>query len=288
MKQTNLLPNRSSNPWLSHIALIDAIQPEVDEVATYRIRLQDPDLASTYRFKAGQFNMLYVPGCGESAISHSGSSAGDGSAMLHTIRFVGRVTQAIAGLKVGDQLGIRGPYGSCWPVEKCHGRDVLILSGGLGLAPLRPAIYEILAQRSRYERVTLLHGARSPEMLLYADEFESWRQAGLDVYLTVDQGNQSWQGAVGFVPELLDHFDQLRPHKTVVLTCGPEAMMHYSALGAIRRGVPEESIWISMERNMQCAVGLCGHCQLGSEFVCRDGPVFRYDQIKPWLQVKDL
>lgn len=278
----------SHDPWLSQAAVVESIHREIDSVATFRLRLVDAKVAAQYRFQPGQFNMLYLPGCGEAAISLSGAPTCDGNDLIHTIRFVGRVTHSIARMRVGDQIGVRGPFGTAWPLEACSGNDVVILSGGIGLAPLRPAIYHILANRSQFGRVVLLHGARSPDLLLYADQLNAWGSQGIEVQTTVDRADSLWQGTVGVVPLLLDRLSGLHTHKTQVITCGPEVMMHYSALSALKRGIPEQSIWLSIERNMQCAVGLCGHCQVGSIFVCRDGPVFRYDRIKNLLRVRDF
>lgn len=277
-----------ANPWLAHRAAIDAIQREIPAVATYRLRLLDPAVAAAYRFQPGQFNMLYVPGCGESAISLSGPAGGDGRELVHTIRVVGRVTGRIADMRVGDEIGVRGPFGRAWPIEECLGRDVILVGGGIGLAPLRPAIYALLRRRSEFARIALLVGARSPELLLYADELAQWDAQGIDVQLTVDQADASWHGSVGVVPLLIDRLNNFRPSESIVLMCGPEVMMHYSAASAMARGIARESLWLSLERNMQCAVGLCGHCQLGPAFVCRDGPVFRYDRVESFLAVRDL
>ena len=281
-------PSVASNPWLSHTAIIDSIHQEIESVATYRLRFVDPSVAKMYRFQAGQFNMLYIPGCGESAISHSGPPSSDGNHMVHTIRFVGRVTEAISKLRVGDRLGVRGPFGTAWPIEQCKGRDVIIIAGGIGMAPLRAAIYGLIDDRNSFGRIVLLYGSRSPELLLYSAELESWTKHGIEIQVTVDRATESWQGAVGVVPLLLDRLPGLRPEKTQVVMCGPEVMMHYCALSALRRDIAKESIWLSIERNMQCAVGLCGHCQLGPLFVCRQGPVFRYDAVENLLKVRDF
>ncbi len=277
-----------ANPWLSHTAIVEEILPEIDDVATYRLRLLDESKASVFHFRPGQFNMLYVPGCGESAISLSGDPALFRGSLLHTIRVVGRVTEAIAALGVGGRIGLRGPYGSFWPIEECWGRDVLLVAGGIGLAPLRPVIHALLARRNDVRRMILLYGARTPETLLYAGEFADWERRGLEMQLTVDRTNDAWTGNVGVVPLLLDRLHPFDPKQTVMLTCGPEVMMDFSVRSARQRGLARERIWLSMERNMQCAVGLCGHCQLGPAFVCRQGPVFRFDSIEPYLHVRDL
>lgn len=275
------------NPWLVHMARITSIHQEIPDVLTFELEWADRQVAEAYHFLPGQFNMLYVPGCGEVAISMSGSPRHTNNTALHTIRSVGRVTDAIAAMTTGDQVGVRGPYGSAWPMENCYGQDVILLAGGIGLAPLRPAIYELMAARERIGRVLLLMGARSPELMLYADEFESWRAQGVEVLTTVDRSDGHWSGHVGVVPSLLNEVTEIHPDRTVVMTCGPEIMMHYAAMAAIERGISPHRIWLSLERNMQCAVGLCGHCQLGPLFVCKDGPVLPYERAESLLRIKE-
>ncbi len=274
-----------TNPWMVQMARIVSIEHNIEQVQTYGLELVEDQSVSPVRFRAGQFNMLYVPGCGEVAISMSGAPGQ--LPLLHTIRTVGRVTEAIAAMSLGDQIGIRGPYGTAWPIDACEGHDVIFIAGGIGLAPLRPAIYELLSHRQRLGKLTLLLGARSPELLLYADEFESWSNQGLQVIATVDRVCDHWNGHVGLVPDLLDNLPGIRPNNTMVLTCGPEIMMHYSAQSALKRGIPATAIWVSLERHMQCAIGLCGHCQLGPVFVCKDGPVLSYDRAEPLMHVKE-
>lgn len=280
--------NVAANPWLSHPAVIEEIRPEIASVSTLVLRLENRELAARYRFAPGQFNMLYVPGCGEVAISMSGPATDNGHRIVHTIRSVGRVTQAIEQLGVGEVIGVRGPMGTPWPIESLDGKDVVVVTGGLGMAPLRPVIYALMADPERYGRRTLLYGARSPDLILYADEIDSWRASGIDVHLTVDRADDDWHGHVGTVPLLIDRLAGVDPERTAMLVCGPEVMMHFSAKSGLARGLPRESIWLSMERNMQCAFGMCGHCQWGSHFVCRNGPVLRYDTAEPFLKVRDL
>jgi NAD(P)H-flavin reductase len=278
----------TAHPWLSHTGVIESIRPEIESVVTLRMRMTDRALATAYRFAPGQFNMLYIPGCGEVAISMSGPDIDDGHSIVHTIRFVGRVTNAIAQLQPGDTLGIRGPFGTPWPIDSMAGQDVVLVSGGLGMAPLRPVVYSLMRRRSEYGRVVLLYGARSPDLVLYSEELDDWRKAGIEIQQTVDRADDAWHGQVGTVPLLIDRLRGIRIDQSVMLVCGPEIMMHYSALSGLRIGLPETSIWLSMERHMQCAFGMCGHCQWGSQFVCRDGPVLRYDIAQPWMKVRDL
>ncbi len=273
-------------PWHTHAVEIVSIETEVAGVATYCLRPVERVTGGCH-FVPGQFNMLYLPGVGEAAISMSGDPV-QTDCWVHTVRVVGNVTTALAKLKVGDQLGMRGPFGTGWPLDALRGNDVVLTTGGLGLAPLRPLIYHLLQHRLDYGHLWLLNGARTAEGLLYTREYESWSAQGLDIELTVDRATEDWNGPVGVVPLLLDRLSLPDPGRTCVITCGPEVMMHYVAVSAARRGITDDRLWVSLERNMQCAVALCGHCQLGPAFVCKDGPVFRYDRMRPFLRVEGL
>jgi NAD(P)H-flavin reductase len=238
-------------------------------------------------FGAGQFNMLYVFGVGEVPISLSGNPATP-ETLTHTVRAVGAVTQAIHRLKRGDVIGVRGPFGSSWPLAEAIGSDVVLAAGGIGLAPLRPALYHVLAQREKYGRVVLLYGARTPRDLLFRRELEQWRSRfDLEVEITLDTASKDWRGNVGVVTRLITAapFDS---QNAVAMICGPEIMMRFTVLELKRRGMSDEKIYLSMERNMKCAIGFCGHCQFGPTFICKDGPVFRYDRIREWLAIREV
>lgn len=275
-----------ANPWLPHPATIREITPEVPGISTYRLALVDRHIAEQFRFQPGQFNMLYLPGFGESAISIS-SDPEDKETLLHTIRAAGNVTRALSRLQPGAQLGVRGPFGAGWPLDRCKGMDLVIAGGGVGMAPLRPVIYHVLRHRADFKRVILLYGARTPADLLYTAEYDRWRAGDVDVDVTVDIGDANWRGTIGVVPVLFYRL-RLDPAKTAVMTCGPEIMMRFVIFEALARKVPQDRIYLSMERNMRCAVGFCGNCQLGSNFVCKDGPVFTYRQMAPYLHLEDL
>lgn len=276
----------AANPWATHAVRIRAIEPEVCDVVTYELAFEVPAVAERFRFQPGQFNMLYLPGIGESAISIS-SDPDDPQRVLHTVRAVGNVTQALARKQVGDQVLLRGPFGSAWPVESCAGQDLVIAAGGLGLAPVRPVLHYVMNRRDQFGKVWLLYGARSPRDLLYASQYELWCQAGIDVQITVDLGDESWAGHIGVVPVLFDRL-RLDASRTRIITCGPEIMMRFVIAECLSQKIPPGQIHLSMERNMNCALGFCGHCQLGPAFVCKDGPVFTYEQMEPYLDVQDF
>ena len=236
----------------------------------------------------GQFNMLYAFGVGEVPISTSGDIEKTGTTLVHTIRAVGAATNALCAARPGDVLGVRGPFGNQWPIEAARGKDLLIVAGGVGLAPLRPAFYHALAHRKDYGEVTLLYGGRTPEDLLFRRELDRWRtHADANVAVTVDAATTEWQGRVGVVPKLIPgaRFD---PDNTVAVVCGPEIMMRFTALPLVDAGIPADRIYLSMERTMRCGIGLCGHCQCGPTLICRDGPVYTWEYLESLMGVPQL
>jgi len=264
-----------------HPAIVRSVEPETPGVATFRIEFQDPRRQEQYGVGPGQFNMIYVPGVGEVPISVSGGPE-EGPGIGHTIRFAGRVTRVIGNLEPGAVVGMRGPYGRGWPLAQARGRDVVLVAGGLGLAPLRLVVKALLADRKQFGRLTLVYGARQPVDLLYASEYRDWKHQGMEILITVDRADLNWRGRVGVVPVLFNRL-KIKPERTVVLTCGPEILMRFAVTEALTRGMSDGDIYYSMERNMQCAVGLCGHCQLGPAFLCKDGPVFAHRQLAPFF-----
>jgi NAD(P)H-flavin reductase len=238
-------------------------------------------------FAAGQFTMMQAFGAGEAPISISGDPARP-EVLEHTIRNVGAVTRALVHAEPGTELGIRGPFGTGWEVSSGRGGDVVFVAGGIGLAPLRPAILEVCAERASYGRVLLLYGARTPEDILFGDDLRRWAgDHDVDVQVTVDNGQHAWQGRVGLVTQLVERggFDAVN---TLALVCGPEVMMRYAAMALRARGVQSQRLRLSMERNMKCGVGLCGHCQLREYFLCVDGPVLTYDVLEPLMSRAEL
>jgi len=268
------------DPMLPQLYRVQRMRREIPD--TFTLELEPGDGVEIPPFASGQFNMLYVFGVGEIPISISGDPARR-SPLVHTTRAVGTVSKAMRELKPEDVIGVRGPFGSHWPIERALGKDVVIVAGGIGLAPLRSAMYQVISQREKYGKVVLLYGARTPEDILYRREVEHWRaHFDLEVHVTVDNATGKWRGSVGVVTRLIPRapFD---PLNTVAMICGPEVMMRFTAVELEKRGVATENIFVSMERNMKCAIGQCGHCQYGPYFVCKDGPVFQYSHVQDLL-----
>jgi NAD(P)H-flavin reductase len=260
------------DPWIPAPRRVLRARRETRD--TFTVELESDNRA----FAPGQFNMLYLFGIGEVPISISGDP-GNPNVLVHTIRAVGTTTLAMKRqAKRGGMLGVRGPFGSAWPVREADGGDLLIMAGGLGLAPLRPVIYYALRHRQRFGRVTLLYGARTPEDLLYRSEHERWRSKSCTVDVIVDRAAPDWTGRVGVVPALVKAAP-LDPERTTAMLCGPEVMMRFSVRALEACGLSHERIYVSMERSMKCATGFCGHCQFGPTFVCKDGPVLRLDRV---------
>lgn len=252
---------------------------------TFTLELEPPDGA--FSFEPGQFNMLYQFGVGESAISISGDPQ-QRATLVHTIRAVGSVTRAMQRVKAGAYVGVRGPFGVGWPIAAARGSDVVLVAGGIGLAPIRPVLYSLLEDRKRYGAIVLLYGARTAADLLYRKELERLRShLDLQIEVTVDSGRGDWRGNVGVVTSLLNRV-RYDPVHTVAMMCGPEIMMRFTAIELEKTGVPAENIYYSMERSMKCAVAHCGHCQFGPSFVCKDGPVFASTTIRNWLGKREI
>jgi anaerobic sulfite reductase subunit B len=266
-------------------AAFEVVAKRQDTEDTWTLELESP-LGSALAFAPGQFTMLSAFGTGEVPISISGDPDGEGP-LVHTVRAVGLATRAICDARPGDVLGVRGPCGRPWPVHDLAGADALVVAGGVGLAPLRSAIVALLAERDRYGRLALLYGGRSPDQLLYEPEMEDWIERGLEVLVTVDSAGPEWLGNVGVVPRLIGRIE-LDWAGARALVCGPEVMMRFAVSALKQRGMSSDRISASFERNMQCAIGHCGHCQLGPTLLCRDGPVYSWSELEPWLAIREL
>ncbi len=274
----------AANPWFPEPWLIRHVRRDTADVFSWEIAPQNG--AAAPAFLPGQFNMIYCFGHGDVAISICGEGP-DGS-VLHTLRAVSSVTQQLHALEAGAIVGVRGPFGKSWPVDALRGNDMIVVAGGLGIAPLRPLVEWILAHRSDYGHIDIVYGARSPEQLIYADAIARWKNApDINVHVTVDHADANWHGHAGPVTHLLPIL-KIDPVRTRAVICGPEVMMRFTAIGLQQKGLSADTIWLSMERNMQCAVGYCGHCFYGPHFVCRDGPVFRFDRLHGRLAIAEL
>lgn len=275
----------SVNPYLPHVATIVERRQDSDTIFTLRLRFEDPSMREQYRFAPGQFNMVYLYGVGEVAISIVSDPEEEGL-FDHTIRIVGRVTEGLAALKPGDQVGIRGPYGRGWPLQEAEGQDVLIVTGGLGCAPVVSVIHYVIRRRRRFGKLTIVQGVKHSADLIYRHHYEEWAQVpNTEVLIAANAASGPWPWHVGPVTGLISQAD-IDPRRTVAMMCGPEGMMIAAAKLLLAKGVPETALHFSTERNMQCAIGHCGHCQFGGKFVCRNGPVFSYDEIKELLGVR--
>lgn len=260
---------------------------ESETVFTLHSRISDPALAAAYGFAPGQFNMLYLHGVGEIPISIV-SDPDEPHTLIHTLRVVGRVTKGFAAVRPGDHIGVRGPFGRGWPLRTTEGKDLLLITGGLGCAPLVSVIEYVMRRRTRFGRVVLIQGVKHHLDLIWRSRYEAWmREPDTQVLLATDVAGKGWPWHVGLLTELLDQIEIDAPG-SVAMICGPEAMMRVSAERALAMGIASSDISLSMERNMQCATGYCGHCQFGPEFVCKDGPVFPYPRVRGLLGRKGL
>lgn len=276
------LATAPSNPYLIHPATIVGKTQESDDIVSLRLHINDPAVRATFRFQAGQFNMLYVFGVGEVAISIV-SDPDEPAHLDHTIRIVGRVTNVIGQMSLGDTLGIRGPFGKGWPMEVAKGKDVVVVTGGLGCAPVIGAIEYMFRRRDQYGGIQIIHGVKTPHDLLFRERFDAWRQhPDTTVLLASDEPGKTWHYHVGVVTELFDEVI-INPDKTLVMMCGPEIMMRVAVNILTHRGLRPDTMHVSLERHMECGIGLCGHCQLGPFFLCKDGPVMRLDKVLPFL-----
>ncbi|EGV50129.1 anaerobic sulfite reductase subunit B [endosymbiont of Riftia pachyptila (vent Ph05)] len=273
------------DPHLPRIAIIDRRTQESETIFTLRLEFEDSDQQQAFEFKPGQFNMVSLFGVGEIPISIV-SDPQDSHFFDHTIRVVGRVTRKMQSLKPGDRVGIRGPFGRGWPLAEAEGKDLLLITGGLGCAPLMSVIGYLLRRRERFGRIYILQGVKHCDDLIWRDQYDQWtQQHDVHVHLAADVTSRDWPWQQGMVTELIGMLE-LHTQKTLTMLCGPEMMM-IAAIAQLRDlGLPDRRIWLSMERNMQCGIGQCGHCQIGPKRVCHDGPIFSYEEVADFLGVK--
>jgi NAD(P)H-flavin reductase len=273
-----------SDPMVPRLMTVE--RARYDNYDTFSMELVNPD-GSPFLFHPGQFNMIGVLGVGEVPISISGDPDKP-QVLVHTTREVGATTRALGRVQPGGMVTIRGPFGHPWPIEQAEGKDLLLVAGGIGLAPLRPVIYHVMNHRARFGRFHVLYGARTPKDMLFEKEVARWRsQFDVDFIVTVDRGDAVWRGNVGVVTHLIPRIP-VDPERTVVMICGPEIMIRFTAKVLLDQGLRADQMYASLERDMKCGIGLCGHCQVRGEFICRDGPVYRYADIAPLMAVREL
>ncbi len=277
--------NTQPTPYQPHEAIILERIQEAPNLFTLRLKFTDSTIQDDYEFEPGQFNMLYLYGVGEIAISIV-SDPEDSHIIDHTIRVLGRVTNGMANLKTGDRIGLRGPYGRGWPMLESKHKDVVLVTGGLGCAPVVSAINYIEQRREEFGRLNIVQGVKHSDDFIWKDRYDKWRELpDTRVLLAADVGDPVWPWHIGLVTSL---FDQLEfdPENVSVMICGPEGMMKATCHHMLDKQVAASQLFLSMERNMQCAIGHCGHCQYGSQFICKDGPVFSYDTIRNLFETK--
>ncbi len=268
------------NAYLPHAAYIRERTQDTKDIFTLYLEFVDPSIQQNFQFEPGQFNMLYLLGVGEVAISIA-SDPQNKKSYQHTIRAVGQVTQAMMNLQVGDQLGVRGPYGSGWPMQQAQGKDVMIVTGGLGCAPTVSVIHYIMQRREQFGRLIILQGVKHSDDLIFRKQYQQWeRESDVEVHLAADAAGKNWPWHTGVITDLINQAN-IDPQNTICMMCGPEGMMGAAIKVLQTKQLPESAIYLSMERNMKCAIGLCGHCMYGGQFICKDGPVFCYPKIKP-------
>ena len=281
-----MLPDTESvSPMLPQPYRVCDISEEIPGCLTLKLI---PENEKHYQdWQPGQFFMIYVFGHGEVPISISGDPEKSGQ-LAFTVMSVGSITQAICRLKPGDAVGLRGPFGSAWPLNKLKGQNIILMAGGLGLAPLRPALYHLLGNNQAYGNIRLMYGTRQPDSIVFADELARWSDhQALDVSITVDNAGRDWSGKVGVITDLLKEIS-INGSNTSALICGPEVMMRFSAYALLDLGIAMDKIFVSMERNMKCALKMCGRCQYGPYFICHDGPVFSFDQVRELFRIREL
>ncbi len=269
--------------FLPHIALIDGVRDETPDTKTFTLRFRGAEDSQAFRYLPGQFVELSVFGCGEAPFCIASSPTRPG-AFETTVRRTGKLTDALHRLEAGAEVGIRGPFGNGFDVEGARGKDLLFVAGGIGLPPLRSLIWNVLDERDRFRNVTILYGARTPADLVYKDELAKWQGAeGVEFHVTVDNSAPGWTGNVGMVPILFTK-TTLKPETTLAYVCGPPIMIKFVVQDLFMRGFREESVISTLERMMQCGIGKCNHCAIGHRYVCRDGPVFNFRQIREMVE----
>lgn len=269
----------SENIYLPRTATIKGIRPETIDVTTFQVALDGTNGENRFEYESGQFAEVSILGVGEAPISIT-STPTRPETLEFSIRRVGQLTNALHELKVGDKIGIRGPFGNSFPLKELEGQNMLIIGGGIGLAPMRSVILNLFDNRQKYGRIDIIYGARSPQDLVFKSEYEEWQKVeNTNLYLTVDRGDEDWKGNVGLVPNFLREINP-SPENTTGITCGPPIMIKFTVQALAELGFTSEHVITTMERKMKCGVGKCGRCNIGEKYVCLDGPVFTLKQLE--------
>jgi NAD(P)H-flavin reductase len=269
----------TDNIYLPSIATVKEVRPETPDISTFVVTFDDPEVSDSFTYRPGQFAELSVFGVGECPIGIASSPTWK-DCLEFCVRAVGTVSNALHDLEAGDKLGVRGPLGNGWPTVEIEGKDLLFIGGGIGLPPLRSLIQYVLDNRERYGEVQIVYGARSPQDLVYKEELKQWEErSDVDLAVTVDVGDDTWDGPVGFVPPFLREINP-SPKNRVAFTCGPPIMIRL-VVGALEEmGYPFADIVTTLEMKMKCGVGKCGRCNIGDKYICRDGPVFTFEELR--------
>ena len=270
------------NVYLPHIIVIEKIIEETPDTRTFHFNFKDKKLDEEFTFESGQFGEYSVFGIGEAPFCISSSPTRRDN-LEFAVKRVGRVTNALHRLRVGAEIGFRGPYGNSFPLDYLKGKNLVFVAGGIGLAPLRSLIWKVIDNRGKYQKINIIYGARSPADLCFSYDLESWSQdKTIDIVITVDEGDKDWKGREGFVPQVLE---QVAPSakNAVAIVCGPPIMIRFTFPVLDKLGFTPEQMLTTLERRMKCGIGKCGRCNIGDIYVCRDGPVFSYAQIKKFI-----
>ena len=271
-----------NNPYLPQLATVQEIIQETANIRTLRVSLDDKEKMSEFSFRPGQVGQLSVFGAGESTFVINSPPTRKDYLQFSVMR-VGEVTQRIHQLNAGDQIGLRAPLGKGFQYEDMKGHDILFIGGGIGMAPLRTLLLFMIDNRRDYGDIMVLYGARSPQDLCYTYEFQEWKAGGVNLVLTVDSEFPGWKERVGFVPTVLSE-ESPSPHNRIAVVCGPPIMIKFVLFGLKELGFEDRQILTTLEKRMKCGIGICGRCNIGSQYVCLDGPVFSYEQITGMAQ----
>ncbi len=273
----------AQNPYRPYLGTLVGVRDLATDIKLFQVQLNDRRERESFIYRPGQFAFVSAFGVGEAPFCLTSTSLRN-QPLEFAVNQVGTVTEALHGLSEGDMVGIRGPFGNSFPLDEMKGKHIILLGGGIGGAPLRPVIHTVLARRNDYGKLTILWAARQPSLLIFKEEFDTWRAgANTELHLTVDQGDESWKGNVGLITELLEKVSP-SPENAVAIICGPPVMIRFTVLTLAKLGFAPEQMVMTLEAKMKCGMGKCGRCNMGEKYVCTDGPVFRYSEVRNFLE----